>query len=110
LEQLQLNISRKYSAADIKKYLLEQIVLIVSKEEIPLLDTIDGFRRNDQNNNENIYNSNVSLEDFKNYILQDYLKLSYIMTENKVLFLSEPYIDPNNHEFVEIDRFILDIR
>ena len=32
------------------------------------------------------------------------------MTENKVEFLSEPYIDTNNHLYVEIDRFILDIR
>ena len=31
------------------------------------------------------------------------------MTDNKIEFLSEPYIDPDNIEFVEIDRFINDL-
>lgn len=54
--------------------------------------------------------NNVTLNDFREKILGDYLKLTNAISQNQSEILCEKYRDSYQPSYIEIDRFIDDIK
>ena len=66
-----------------KDEILRGVVIALSEQMVPIEDKVRAFKVPDpQREGRGFNDNNVSLSDFKNKILRDYLKLTKALTQN----------------------------